>query len=146
MTVYEGNLIYDDLGLTTVEIERMKNDISVVFHATGPHDAIYQFSEELPKLEAMAATSTIFRHRGRINERLQNEHKPNVSLALIRLALLGPPLREPIQGHVEILKGTTALMLGAGYVLGDSQKSAEFTPVDIATNTLIAAAWERAQR
>lgn len=124
----------------------MKKKVSIVFHATGPHDAVFQFSEELPKLETLAAASTIFRHKGRINECLQNEHIPNIPLALIRVALLGPPLQEPMQGHVEEVKGTTALMVGAGYVLGDAQKSAELTPIDIASNTLIAAAWERAQR
>ncbi|XP_047357653.1 uncharacterized protein LOC124952192 isoform X3 [Vespa velutina] len=146
VTVYEGNLIYDDLGITNEERERMKKKVSIVFHASGPHDAIFQFSEELPKLKTLAATSTVFKYKGKINECLQNEYIPNVPLALIRVALLGPPLQEPMQGHVEILKGTTALMIGAGYVLGNAQKSAELTPLDIATNTLIAAAWERAQR
>ncbi|XP_015191492.1 PREDICTED: fatty acyl-CoA reductase 2-like [Polistes dominula] len=146
VTVYEGNLIYDSLGLNDKDRDNMKKKINVVLHAAGPHDAVFQFAEELPKLETLAAITTIFKHRGHINEYLQNENTSNVPLTLIRVPLLAPPIHEPIPGYVEIFKGITALMVGAGYVKGNPENSAEMIPIDIVTNTLITAAWERTQR
>ncbi|XP_043494789.1 putative fatty acyl-CoA reductase CG5065 [Polistes fuscatus] len=144
--VYEGNLIYDSLGLNEKDRDIIKKKVNVIFHAAGPHDAVFQFAEELPKLETLAAITTIFKHRGHIHEYLQNENTPSVPLTLIRVPLLAPPIREPMPGHVEIFKGITALMVGAGYVKGNPENPAEMIPIDIVTNTLIAAAWDRAQR
>ncbi|KAI4473605.1 hypothetical protein M0802_016033, partial [Mischocyttarus mexicanus] len=146
VSIYEGNLIYDDLRINDEDKETIKNKVSIVFHAAGPYDGVFQFAEELPKLETLAAVTTIFKHRGQAKEQLRNENIPNVPLTLIRVPLLAPPIREPMPGYVEIFKGISALMVGAGYVKGDPEKSAEMIPVDIVTNTLIVSAWDRAQR
>ncbi|CAL7945482.1 unnamed protein product [Xylocopa violacea] len=66
------------------------------------------------------------------------------SVALVRVPLLGPPVHEPMPGFVDVLKGSTALAVGAGLALGNSQFQAEIVPIDLAVNTLIAVARERA--
>ncbi|KAG7204385.1 hypothetical protein KM043_004829 [Ampulex compressa] len=142
LTVLEGNLLYEDLGLGKEDKAAVRN-VTVVFHAGGPHDEVFEFCRELPRLVAIAAASSIFKCKGRIAEASRNERAPEIPLALVRLALLGPAHREPTAGYVDTLKGSTALMVGAGFALGDSKLRAEVIPVDLAVNTLLAAAWER---
>ncbi|XP_015440355.1 PREDICTED: putative fatty acyl-CoA reductase CG5065 [Dufourea novaeangliae] len=141
--VLEGNLLYDGLGLSKEDKNLLQN-VSVAFHAAGPHDGMFEFCQELPRLEVMVAISCIFRHKGRITESLQNERVPNGSVALVRVPLVGPSLREPMPGFVDVLKGPTAFMVGAGLALGNSEFQAEIIPIDLTVNTLIAVAWERA--
>ena len=122
------------------------SNVSVVLHAAGPYDDLLDFCQELPNLIVVAAASNIFRCKGTIAEKLLTEKVPDLPLTLVRLPIVGPVYKEPIPGYVEILKGPTALMVGAGYALGHAEYQAELIPVDLAVNTLIAAAWERATR
>ncbi|XP_076303242.1 fatty acyl-CoA reductase 1 [Lasioglossum baleicum] len=139
----EGNLLYDGLGMSKEDRQQL-NKVSVAFHAAGPHDAMFEFCQELPKLEALAAMSSLFRHKGQIGESLQNELVPDGPVALVRVPLVGPALREPVPGFVDVFKGPTAFMVGAGLALGESSFQAEIIPIDLTVNTLIAVAWERA--
>ncbi|KYN23055.1 hypothetical protein ALC57_04839 [Trachymyrmex cornetzi] len=138
---FEGNLLYEDLALS-IEDKASLREVTVAFHAAGPHDSFLEYCQELPKLRSIAVASSIFRHRGRIAECLQNEKIPNLPIALVRFPCIGPAYKEPMPGFVESLKGPTALMIGAGFAYGNSELPAEIIPVDIAVNTMIAAAWE----
>ncbi|KAG5334125.1 FACR2 reductase, partial [Acromyrmex charruanus] len=138
---FEGNLLYEDLALS-IEDKASLREVTVAFHAAGPHDSFLEYCQELPKLRSIAVASSIFRHRGRIAECLQNEKIPNLPVALVRFPCIGPACKEPMPGFVESLKGPTALMVGAGFACGNSELPAEIIPIDIAVNTMIAAAWE----
>lgn len=138
---FEGNLLYENLGLSDKDRASLR-EVSVVFHAGGPHDSILEYCQALPKLKSIAIASSIFRHRGQVSENLQNEKIPELPIALVRFPFIGPAYKEPKPGFVEILKGPTALMVGAGFAYGNSTLQAEIIPMDIAVNTMIAAAWE----
>jgi len=138
---FEGNLLYEDLALS-IEDKISLREVTVAFHAAGPHDYFLEYCQELPKLRSVAIASSIFKHRGRIAECLQNEKIPNLPIALVRFSCIGPAYKEPMPGFVESLKGPTALMIGAGFAYGNSKLPAEIIPIDIAVNTMIAAAWE----
>lgn len=139
--MFEGNLLYEDLALS-VEDKASLREVTVAFHAGGPHDSFLEYCQELPKLKSVAVASTIFRHRGKIDECLQNEKIPELPIALVRFSCIGPAHKEPMPGFVEILKGPTALMIGGGFAFGNSKLQAEIIPVDVAVNTMITAAWE----
>ncbi|XP_033219998.1 fatty acyl-CoA reductase 1-like [Belonocnema kinseyi] len=141
----EGNILYEGLGLSKQDKATLRK-VSVVLHAAGPHDYVLDFCQELPNLRAVAAASNLFRYRGQISETILNEKVPDVPLAIVRFPIIGPVCKEPMPGYVEILKGPTALMVGAGYAFGHSDCQAELIPADLAGNTLIAAAWERGLR
>lgn len=138
---FEGNLLYEDLALSTKD-KALLREVTAAFHAAGPHDSLLEYCQELPKLKSIAVASTIFKHRGKIDESLQNEKIPELPIALVRFSCIGPAYKEPMPGFVESLKGPNALMIGAGFAYGKSELQAEIIPVDIAANTLIAAAWE----
>lgn len=142
MKAFEGNLLYEDLGLSAEDKASLKG-ISVAFHAAGPHDAVLEYCQDLPGLRSVAMASTIFKYRGNIAETPQNERLPEkLPIALVRFPLIGPAHKEPMPGFVEKFKGPTALMVGAGYTFGDSSLRAEIIPIDVAVNTMLAAAWE----
>ncbi|XP_018312319.1 fatty acyl-CoA reductase 1 [Mycetomoellerius zeteki] len=138
---FEGNLLYEDLALS-IEDKALLREVTVAFHAAGPHDSFLEYCQELPKLRSVAVASSIFRHRGRIAECLQNEKIPMLPIALVRFPCIGPAYKEPMPGFVETLKGPTALMVGAGFACGNSELPAEIIPVDLAVNTMIVTAWE----
>lgn len=138
---FEGNLLYEGLGLSTADKASLR-EVTVAFHAGGPHDVVLEYCQELPKLRCVAVASSIFKHRGQITESLQNEAVPKIPVALVRFPFIGPAHKQPIPGFVEILRGPTALMVGAGYAFGNAELQAEVIPVDMAVNTMIAAAWE----
>lgn len=143
MKSFEGNLLRENLGLSAKDRASLENSVSVAFHAGGPHDTMLEYCQDLPKLQSIAVVSTIFRHRGTIAECLQNEQVPtDLPIAMVRLPLVGPAHKEPMPGFVEILKGSTAFIVGAGFAYGDSSLPAEVIPIDLAVNTMIAAAWE----
>ncbi|XP_017767768.1 PREDICTED: fatty acyl-CoA reductase 2-like [Eufriesea mexicana] len=139
----EGNLLYDGLGTTKPDNQLLQN-VSVVLHAAGPCDEVLRFCRQLPRLEAVVALSCIFEHDGPITESVDREHAANGPVALVRAPFVGPALREPMPGFVDVLKGSTALMVGAGLALGNSKFQAEIIPIDLTVNTMIAVAWERA--
>ncbi|XP_051168000.1 fatty acyl-CoA reductase 1-like [Leptopilina boulardi] len=141
----EGNLLYESLGLSKEDQVLLAN-VSVVFHAAGPHDTVLEFCQDLPNLKVVAAATNLFRYRGQIAESLLNEQVPDVPLALIRLPIVGPVYKEPMPGYVEVIKGPTALMVGAGFAFGHADYQAEIIPIDLAVNTLIVTAWERGLR
>lgn len=128
----EGNLIYEDLGISGQDKGMLRN-VTVLFHAAGSYESVVEFCQELPRLEVFAAASSLTRHK-----------KTETPTALLRVSFLGPAYRDPMPGMVELLKGPTAFMAGAGLALGDSTLEAEIVPVDTAVNTLIVAAWDRA--
>ncbi|XP_071637183.1 fatty acyl-CoA reductase 1 [Temnothorax longispinosus] len=138
---FEGNLLYEDLALSAEDKAALR-EVTVAFHAAGPHDFFLEYCQDLPKLKSVAMASTIFKHRGKIEECLQNEKIPELPIALVRFPCIGPAYKEPMPGFVETLKAPTALMIGAGFALGNSELPAEVTPLDTAVNTMIAAAWE----
>lgn len=138
---FEGNLLYEDLALSDEDKASLR-EVTVAFHAAGPHDSFLEYCQELPKLKSVAVASSIFRHRGKINECLQNEKIPELPIALVRFSCIGPAHKEPMPGFIETLKGPTALMVGAGFALGNSELPAEIIPIDVAVNTMITAAWE----
>ena len=137
--------MYDGLGLTKEDFESLKN-VQIAFHAAGPHDDVFEFCQRLPNLVSIAAASSLFKHKGRILESLQNENIPDIPLALVRIPFVGPSYKEPMPGFVDILRGPTAMMIGAGFAFGRSDFPAQVLPVDVATNILIVAAWERGIR
>ncbi|XP_029669241.1 fatty acyl-CoA reductase 1-like [Formica exsecta] len=137
----DGNLLYEELGLSDKDKASLK-EVTVAFHAGGPHEVVLEYCQKLPKLKSIVVASSIFRHRGDITENLQNEKIPELPVALVRFPFVGPAYKEPKPGFVEILKGPTALMVGAGFAYGNSSFQAEIIPMDIAVNTMIAAAWE----
>ncbi|XP_032688398.1 putative fatty acyl-CoA reductase CG5065 [Odontomachus brunneus] len=138
---FEGNLLYEGLGLSAADKASLR-EVTVAFHAGGPHDVVLEYCQELPKLRCVAVASSIFKHRGQITESLQNEAVPKIPVALVRFPFIGPAHKQPMPGFVEILRGPTALMVGAGYAFGKAELQAEVIPVDMAVNTMIAAAWE----
>jgi len=138
---FEGNLLYEDLALSA-ESKASLREVTVAFHAAGPHDSFLEYCQELPKLKGIVVASSIFKYRGKITECLQNEKIPELPIALVRFPCIGPAHREPMPGFVETLKGPTALMIGAGFAFGDSNLQAEVIPIDMAVNTMITAAWE----
>ncbi|XP_015601482.1 fatty acyl-CoA reductase 1 [Cephus cinctus] len=142
---FEGNLLYNGLGLAKADRTALTN-VTVVLHAAGPHDAVFEFAQELPAVSVVGAASSIFRHKGQITESLQNEYIPEIPLCLIRVPLLGPAWKEPMPGHVGILRGATALMVGAGYALCRSELPAELIPIDLAVNTMLVAVYQRETR
>lgn len=93
--------------------------------------------------------SLIFRFKieDRVPERLIDEKLPTgLPLAFIRMPALSPALREPMPGYVDKLRGPTAVMIGAGHVLGRSNFAAEIIPVDLAANTFLVTAWDVGSR
>lgn len=139
---FEGNLLYEELGLSDKDKASLK-EVSVAFHAAGPYEYLMEYCEELPKLKSISIASSIFKHRGVISEVVQqNEKILELPIALVRFSLLGPAHKEPKPGFIESLQGSTAFMVGAGFAYGNSEFQAEIIPMDIAVNTMIAAAWE----
>lgn len=139
---FEGNLVYDGLG-TMKEDRKLLQNVSVVLHAAGPCQKLFEFCQKLPRLEVAAVVSSVFQQEGRTKEDhvAEEEHVP---VALLRLPLIGPAYREPMPGFVDVLTGPTALIVGAGFALGKSQLRAEIIPIDLAVNSLVVSAWERA--
>lgn len=138
---FEGNLLYEELGLNDEDKASLR-EVTVAFHAGGPHETVLEYCQDLPKLKSIAVASSIFRHRGKITEMLQNESIPKLPIALVRFPYIGPAHKEPMPGYVETFKGPTALMVGAGFAFGDPTLQAELIPMDMAVNTMITAAWE----
>lgn len=138
---FEGNLLYEDLALS-VEDKASLREVTVAFHAAGPHNSFLEYCQELPKLKSIAVASSIFKYRGQINECLQNEKVPVLPIAMVRFSCIGPAHKEPMPGFVMSIKGPTALMIGAGFACGNTELQAEVIPVDVAVNTMITAAWE----
>ena len=143
--VLEGNLSYNDFGMSERDKELLEN-VSVVFHAGGPCDETVRFSKQLSRIQAIVVVRSIFERASddRVAEAGREEGEDDGPVALVRVPLVGPALREPMPGFVDTLKGSTALIAGAGHVLGNSNLQAEIIPIDLAVNTLITVAWERA--
>jgi hypothetical protein len=82
-----------------------------------------------------------------VNENMVYESVPDsLPLGIIRLPALGPAYRDPMPGHVELLKGATTVLVNAGYLRGRKDLPVEIIPRDFASNTLIVAAWNVAER
>ncbi|XP_043277813.1 fatty acyl-CoA reductase 1-like [Venturia canescens] len=141
----EGNLLYEDIGLSDDDVSRLKN-VAVLFHPAGPDGEVLEFCQRLPNLRAIVSVSSLFKQKGSIMETHQNGKNSDVPLVVLRVPFLGPAYKEPIPGFVQVLKGPTALMIGAGYAYGKSDLPAEVFPIDLVVNTMIVAAWERGLR
>ncbi|KAK0074196.1 hypothetical protein PV325_008650, partial [Microctonus aethiopoides] len=143
--VYEGNLRYDNLGLKIEDLSDLKN-IEILFHAAGPFDEVFDFCHDsLPKLRVLALATSLFKHKD-IFDDIRNEKFLNIPVTVLRFPCIGPAYKEPIPGFVEIMRGSTAIMVGAGYARGRSDLPAEIIPIDLAVNAIIIAAWERGIR
>nr|XP_012140585.1 PREDICTED: fatty acyl-CoA reductase 1-like [Megachile rotundata] len=138
----EGNLVYDDLGVIK-ENRKLLQNVSAVLHAAGPCQKLLEFCQKLPRLEVIAVVSSVFEQEGEIGES-NEEHVADGPVALLKIPLIGPAYREPMPGFVDVLKGPTALIVGAGFALGRSELRAEIIPIDLTVNSLILAVWERA--
>ncbi|XP_046737730.1 putative fatty acyl-CoA reductase CG5065 [Diprion similis] len=145
LQIFEGNLMYENLGLT-VEHVALLQGLNVVIHAGGPHDELLEFCRNLPALRSAAIAMSVFGKKGRITESVLESKLPGIPLAMVRLPAIGPAVKEPIPGYTNVLKGATALMIGAGYALGNPDSPAAILPVDIAANALIASAWDKGTR
>ncbi|XP_046415818.1 putative fatty acyl-CoA reductase CG5065 [Neodiprion fabricii] len=143
--IFEGNLVYENLGLDDDQVARLRG-LNVVIHAGGPHEELLDFCCNLPALKSAAIATSIFGNRGRITESVLNSKLPGIPLVMIRFPAIGPAAKEPIPGYTSVLKGATVLMIGAGYALGNPDSPAAILPVDIAANTLIASAWDKGTR
>jgi len=139
---FEGNLLHEDLGLSAENKASLARSVSVAFHAGGPYETMLEYCQDLPQLSSVAAVSSIFRYRSKVTEHPQNEEFPHLPIAIVRLPLIGPAHKEPMPGYVEVLRGPTAFMVGAGFAYGDSTLPAEVIPIDLAVNTMIVTAWE----
>ncbi|XP_016920910.2 putative fatty acyl-CoA reductase CG5065 isoform X1 [Apis cerana] len=139
----EGNLSYNDFGMSERDKELLGN-VSVVFHAAGPCNETFRFSKQLSRIQVVAVVTSIFERASDDRVVEAGKEGDDGPMALVRVPLVGPALREPMPGFVDTLKGSTALIAGAGHVLGNSNLQAEIIPIDLAVNTLITVAWERA--
>ncbi|XP_063990570.1 fatty acyl-CoA reductase 1-like [Diachasmimorpha longicaudata] len=144
---FEGNLVYSNLGLSPEDCDNLKN-VQMMFHTGGSTDCVYEFCKtSLPNLRVLAIATNLRYHENISEVSLEDEEKiQNIPLALLRLPTVGPACYEPMPGFTEILRGPTALMIGAGFALGRTDIPAEVVPVDFAVNALIVAAWERGTR
>lgn len=138
--------MYDEFG-TSKEDRELLGNVSVVFHAGGPCDEIFRLSKRSSRVQAVVVATSIFERASgdRVAEEGGEDGEGDRGpVALVRVPLVGPALREPMPGFVDTLKGSTALIAGAGHVLGNPSLQAEIIPIDLAVNTLITVAWERA--
>jgi fatty acyl-CoA reductase len=74
------------------------------------------------------------------------EAAENLPCCIVRPSIVGAIWREPIKGWVDNFNGPTGLLIAIGkgllrIMLGDSFGIADIVPVDLAINTMIAAAW-----
>ncbi|XP_023247257.1 fatty acyl-CoA reductase wat-like [Copidosoma floridanum] len=146
--IYEGNLVHTHLGLQYYEQKALAN-VSIVFHVGGDPACLLEFCEQLPNLRAVVVVDELLRCKEDqiIENHMGHDNFPtDLRLGIVRLPPVAPALREPMPGYVELLKAPTAVMVGAGYVLGRSDFPVEIVPIDVATNTLIVAAWDIGQR
>ncbi|KAJ8669565.1 hypothetical protein QAD02_000824 [Eretmocerus hayati] len=141
--VHDADLARNDLGLQKRSQEMLAN-VSIVFRAGGPSDSLFEFCRQLRKLQAVVVADDLLRFKGdTILENSMGERLPSgLPLTVVRLPALGPAHREPMPGYVELLKGSTMTMVGAGHILGRPDSTVEIVPRDIAANTLIVAAWD----
>lgn len=127
---------------------KLKN-IEIVFHTGGPTQELLEFcNNKLSNIRAIVIAKSLFESKilseKIIDDDIKNSN--NVPVVLIRLPILGPAYKEPFPGFLEILRGPSAIMIGAGYAFGHADLPAEVVPVDIAVNALITAAWQRGIR
>lgn len=139
-----------DLGLRNDVISQLSN-VSVILHAAGPYEHLVQFaSKHLVKLVTLVLVEHIDNTKQNLPEMWTIEDykkfSPDVAVSVVRLPELGPACHSPFPGFAEKLRGPTALIVGAGFGHGYSHFTAEFVPIDLATNTIIVAARERAVR
>ncbi|XP_034943196.1 fatty acyl-CoA reductase 1-like [Chelonus insularis] len=145
--VFEGNLLYNGLGLNADDLKSLR-EVKIVFHAAGPYNNVLNFGrDELPQLEVIALASNMFKNKTIFDDKHPDIKKfEDIPLTVIQHSALSPAYLEPVPGLAETLNGPTALMIGAGYTLGKKDLQAEVIPIDSTVNGLITAAWERGTR
>lgn len=85
----------------------------------------------------------------RLAETLVDEEKGRMPVVIVRPSIVTPSLKEPVPGWVDSLNGPIGLTVGAGKgvirsMLCGTDYFAEVIPVDVVTNFMILAAWEKA--
>ncbi|GLG96801.1 Putative fatty acyl-CoA reductase CG5065 [Gryllus bimaculatus] len=85
----------------------------------------------------------------RLAETLVDEEKERMPVVIVRPSIVSPSFKEPLPGWVDSLNGPIGLTVGAGKgvirsMLCGTDYFAEVIPVDIVTNFMIVAAWDRA--
>jgi len=83
-------------------------------------------------------------------EQLLLEEKEHVPTAIVRPSIVGASWQEPFVGWVDNFNGPTGLLAAIGTGLlrsmkGERSAQADIIPVDIATNLMIAVAWQTAK-
>ncbi|KAL7305592.1 hypothetical protein TKK_0002322 [Trichogramma kaykai] len=143
VSIYNGDLGSDNMDLKPQDHLVMKN-VSVAIHAAGPTSAFFDYCRGLANLKAVITAKNLYSYNDDIIlENSMNERLPkDLPIGVVRFSELGPAYREPMPGFVEAFQGPTALIVGAGYMFGSRKMPVEIIPVDIATNTLIAVAWD----
>jgi fatty acyl-CoA reductase len=84
-----------------------------------------------------------------LSEDLLNEYKSKFPIAIPRPAIVTAANSEPCEGFIEGFHGATGIMLGIGKgifrsLYCDPDSNAQFIPVDICVNCIIAMAWKKA--
>ncbi|XP_058792190.1 putative fatty acyl-CoA reductase CG5065 [Phymastichus coffea] len=142
---YEGNLVYNNLGVREEDHESMAN-VSLVFHTGGSSEKLLAYCRKLPKLRAVVVIGDLFSLvSDQMNEKSLEgdpDYPGDLPLVVVRLPPIGPAHRDPMPGYVEKLRGATALMVGAGHMYGRADLPVQIAPMDIVINTFIGAAWE----
>jgi len=81
-----------------------------------------------------------------IGESLVNSHKDILPICIVRPSIVTAALREPTPGWVDVMLGPAGLFVAVGMGVlrvmhGSNEILADFIPVDLVCNTIVAAAW-----
>ncbi|EEC02726.1 acyl-CoA reductase, putative [Ixodes scapularis] len=79
-------------------------------------------------------------------ESLVAEERGTLPVAIVRPSIVTAAWREPIPGWIDNINGPTGLLVASGKgllrsMLADTNKAADFVPVDVVINTMIIVAW-----
>ncbi|CAN8027021.1 unnamed protein product [Ixodes persulcatus] len=79
-------------------------------------------------------------------ETLVAEERGTLPVAIVRPSIVTAAWREPIPGWIDNINGPTGLLVASGKgllrsMLADTNKAADFVPVDVVINTMIIVAW-----
>ncbi|CAN7998803.1 unnamed protein product [Ixodes hexagonus] len=79
-------------------------------------------------------------------ESLVAEERGNLPVAIVRPSIVTAAWQEPIPGWIDNINGPTGLLVASGKgllrsMLADTEKAADFVPVDVVINTMIIVAW-----
>eukprot|EP01119_Soliformovum_irregulare_P011684 TRINITY_DN2952_c0_g1_i1.p1 TRINITY_DN2952_c0_g1~~TRINITY_DN2952_c0_g1_i1.p1 ORF type:complete len:572 (-),score=151.65 TRINITY_DN2952_c0_g1_i1:42-1637(-) len=84
-----------------------------------------------------------------LGEQILESERANLPVSIVRPSIVTASLKEPVPGWVDVLLGPGGLFLAVGMgalrvMHGSSNNVADFIPVDIVVNAIIASAWRHA--